>query len=263
MADTLTPNYGWVQPAVGADASTWGTTLNNDLNLIDAQVWANEQGVSPIGSVVMFAGATAPTNWLLCQGQSLATTGTYAKLFAVLQYTFGGSGANFNLPNLSQNFPLGAVSGTLGQVGGTFSYTIPAASLPPHNHGISDPGHLHSIAQTPHNHGDPGHAHGVNDGGHAHSGSVPFQSTGAGFGQFLPPSPAQSGGATGFNTSVSGTGISIQGSGTGIQAAYANINGNVTTSAGTGINATGTSGSGAAMSIVPPYIELNFIIRYQ
>ena len=71
MADTLTPNYGWVQPAVGGDAQVWGTKINDDLSLIDAQVYANEQSGVQVGTVVMFAGATAPINWLICNGASL------------------------------------------------------------------------------------------------------------------------------------------------------------------------------------------------
>jgi microcystin-dependent protein len=57
-------------------------------------------GVVPIGGIVDFAGSVAPANWLLCQGQSLATAGTYGVLFTTIGYTYGGSGANFNLPDL-------------------------------------------------------------------------------------------------------------------------------------------------------------------
>jgi microcystin-dependent protein len=42
VADTVTVNYGWTKPEVGASATTWGTKLNADLDLIDAQVFANQ-----------------------------------------------------------------------------------------------------------------------------------------------------------------------------------------------------------------------------
>ena len=52
------------------------------------------------GTVLDYAGLTAsiPAGWLLCDGSSVATA-TYPALFAVLAYTYGGSGANFNLPD--------------------------------------------------------------------------------------------------------------------------------------------------------------------
>ena len=38
MVDTTTPNFGWVKPSVGGDATTWGGILNDDLDAIDAAV---------------------------------------------------------------------------------------------------------------------------------------------------------------------------------------------------------------------------------
>jgi microcystin-dependent protein len=260
MAETLTANYSWTKPDPGASANTWGATLNADLDKIDAQVFANQTAINagqvPIGSITMFGGATPPTGWLICDGSSLATTGTYAALFAVLQYAFGGSGANFNLPNLQSKFPLGAnPSNAIGSFGGSYSYTISLANLPPHAHPIIDVSHNHGVNQSPHAHGDPSHTHGVNDPTHTHI--VPGVALGGGVN--IQP-------GTGFNqtgnvgTTASGTGISIQAAGTGIQAANANVSLNAS---GTGLSTTQAVGSGAAMSIVPSYVALNFIIRYQ
>jgi hypothetical protein len=81
---------------------------------------------APAGAIVMFGGATAPAGWLLCNGQSVSTT-TYAGLFAVLLYTYGGSGGAFNVPDLRQRFPMGkAAAGTgvvLGATGGAIDHT--------------------------------------------------------------------------------------------------------------------------------------------
>lgn len=55
----------------------------------------------PVGSVLDYAGASAPTGWLFCYGQAISRT-TYAALFAILSTTYGaGDGSTtFNLPDL-------------------------------------------------------------------------------------------------------------------------------------------------------------------
>jgi microcystin-dependent protein len=60
-------------------------------------------GGVPSGAVFWFAASAAPTGYLEANGASLSTT-TYAALFAVIGYTYGGSGANFSLPDLRGEF---------------------------------------------------------------------------------------------------------------------------------------------------------------
>jgi microcystin-dependent protein len=57
----------------------------------------------PAGVMMDFGGPTAPSGWFMCDGRSL-TTAAYPNLFAALQYTYGGSGANFNLPDFRGRF---------------------------------------------------------------------------------------------------------------------------------------------------------------
>lgn len=91
---------------------------------------------APTGIIAAFGGAVAPAGWLLCDGAAVSTT-TYAGLFAVLQYTFGGAGSTFNMPDLRQRFPLGkAAAGTgaaLGSTGGTIdhTHTVPRSGWTP------------------------------------------------------------------------------------------------------------------------------------
>lgn len=81
----------------------------------------------PAGTVLPFAGAAAPSGWALCQGQSYATS-TYPKLFAAIGYTYGGSGANFNIPDMRSRFPVGKGASTwsdaLNEKGGTSTLGI-------------------------------------------------------------------------------------------------------------------------------------------
>lgn len=64
----------------------------------------------PIGSILPYGGSSAPTGWVLCDGATYATA-TYPYLYGVIGYTFGGSGANFNVPDLRDRVP-GGKSGT-------------------------------------------------------------------------------------------------------------------------------------------------------
>lgn len=58
-------------------------------------------GALPAGSVIPFAGSSAPANWLLCAGQAVSRT-DYGALFAVIGTTYGsGNGSTtFNVPDL-------------------------------------------------------------------------------------------------------------------------------------------------------------------
>ena len=57
----------------------------------------------PTGAVFWFGASTAPSGFLICNGASLSTT-TYAALFAIIGYTYGGSGGSFYLPDLRGEF---------------------------------------------------------------------------------------------------------------------------------------------------------------
>jgi microcystin-dependent protein len=259
---TTTANYGWQMPDPGGSANTWGNTLNATTQAIDHQVFTNAQAGVPVGAIAMFGGATPPANWLLCQGQSLATVGTYAALFAVLQYAFGGSGANFNLPNLQGVFPLGAgSSNALGSAAGSYSYTIALANLPPHAHPIADVAHNHGVNQWAHLHNvaTGSHAHVIATGGHSHSLTAQVLTPNAG-------GNAAAGSGWGFTT----VGTNSVGNLGGNTDTAGNLGGNTDTqtsgislnASGTGLSTTQAVGSGAAISIVPSYVAINFIIKY-
>lgn len=90
----------------------------------------------PTGSLFPFAGATAPTGYLMCDGSEVSRT-TYATLYAVTGDAYGaGDGATtFNLPNLIDRIPIGAGSSyAIGSTGGEATHTLSEAELAPHRH---------------------------------------------------------------------------------------------------------------------------------
>jgi len=108
MASTLTPNYKWVQPTVGGDPTTWGNEINNDLALIDAQVFNNEQGVvalqgllkpsslvltttSPNNATISFNKSPASPRWIIYDDGSAETGGNAGSNLAVNAYSDTGA----------------------------------------------------------------------------------------------------------------------------------------------------------------------------
>lgn len=64
--------------------------------------------LSPVGAVSAFAGTSAPSGWLLCDGSAVSRT-TYSALYAVTSIAFGqGDGTTtFNVPDLRGRFVRG------------------------------------------------------------------------------------------------------------------------------------------------------------
>lgn len=129
---------------------------------------------TPIGTVVMYVGATAPTGWVVCNGGSYATTGTYANLFAVIQYRYGGSGANFNVPDFVSKPSVG-----LSQTTNLTSTTSSSNSFS-HSHNVGYSTADASAVSLAHTHAaggtDAAHTHNASDGqkgNHSHGGNTP------------------------------------------------------------------------------------------
>jgi microcystin-dependent protein len=99
------------KPSNVPDGATFYETDTKKIYVRDGGTWEEMNGSgggSPTGTVSMWATATAPTGWLLCDGSAVNRT-TYADLFALLSTTYGaGDGSTtFNLPNFASRFPLG------------------------------------------------------------------------------------------------------------------------------------------------------------
>lgn len=107
------------------------------------------------GMLVPYAGASAPSGWLLCYGQAVSRT-TYSALFSALGTTYGsGDGSTtFNVPDLrgrviagqddmggsSANRLTGQSGGlngdTLGGTGGAETHQLTTAQMPSHSHSM-------------------------------------------------------------------------------------------------------------------------------
>jgi hypothetical protein len=57
----------------------------------------------PVGRIVRWhTGVAVPNGWLSCNGASI-TAARYNALFKVIGYTYGGAGANFTLPTVTDH----------------------------------------------------------------------------------------------------------------------------------------------------------------
>jgi len=97
--------------------------------------------VTPVGSMTQYGGDAAPGGWLMCDGDELLTA-SYADLFAIIAYKYGGSGDNFKLPDLRGRIPVHRDSSdtsfdTLGETGGQQDLTLNESNMPEHSHGAT------------------------------------------------------------------------------------------------------------------------------
>jgi microcystin-dependent protein len=194
---------------VMADLNAIATQVNGNLDL-ENLIESVRNALVPTGTVLATARSSAPTGYLLCQGQAVSRT-TYAVLFAAIGTTFGsGDGVTtFNLPDLRGRVPVGVDAGIgrhttlnlLGQAGGH-------QSLQAHTHGAGSmltgaesALHHHNIGwfggQTRHE--GTGFAYGTNvevggttatgdeSANHIHAVTGNTASTGSGNGENMPP----------------------------------------------------------------------------
>lgn len=222
---------------ITTDISNINTTLTDLQNQINT---LNNSIIRITGSIFISVSSTTPPYSLLCDGSSYLVS-DYQNLFNVIKYAYGGSGLNFNVPNMKSTFLLGG-NGTLngvpasnlfsgnGTSGAKNNFSITGNSwnafngqaqycllqkVPQHNHDYTDAGHSHSIGDFPN-----------------YAGFAP--STTSYINDTLSTNSAQSG--------VSKTGIIIS-------------------TVGQNIQFRDTISNGLGVNITPPFFSVNFFIN--
>ena len=206
--------FSWIQSQVNGNAcgaTTGSSMLKGDGagNTTPAVSGTDYLGVTS-GLIFDYAGSTAPSGYLLCDGTAYNRV-TYASLFNAIGTTWGaGDGSTtFNVPDLRRKTTIGAggtavgsIGTTVASTGGTETHVITSAELPTHNHAITDPTHTHTV-------NDPTHVHTaaalVGAGLNASSSTVP------GYG--YPGSWQTNAASTGISLNAASTGISVQNAG--------------------------------------------------
>jgi microcystin-dependent protein len=155
-----TANYNFNLPLVNdpIDADLWGGQLNANWTSIDSLLkTASDKAAAAVdyvdvGDLKVTARSTAPSKWLLCQGQAISRA-TYSDLFTAIGTTYGaGDGSTtFNVPDTGGRVVAGKeavatrlTSGVSGVDGGTLGAAGGDQNMHQHTHTITDGGHTHT-----------------------------------------------------------------------------------------------------------------------
>ena len=187
-----------------------------------APAWSTETDLCPVGSIIMYGAAAAPTNWVLCDGSAINRT-TYADLFTAIGTTYGsGDGSlTFNVPNLQGVFPIGYDGGSSYALAATGGATTDTPTLSGTNAGTT----LTSSQIPAHTHG------GVTTGW---------------------PSGSWTGGTGAVQTAIDASGLSV---------ASGSVNLSLENTGGGSSHTHTWTGTSSAVDTIPPYLVVNYIIK--
>ena len=179
MPDTLTTNYNWIKPEVGASKTTWGDKWNTNITNIDAKM--KEAFTFASAALPMTGGAVtgpitvqhptgldnpATVRWVEQILQIIAPLGqimlwcwNWDSIPAGWALCNGQVSNGLTTPNFDGRVILAA--STTGTIGGSWTSTVSGTvgghvishnEMCYHNHGYSDPGHVHGVNDYGHSH---------------------------------------------------------------------------------------------------------------
>jgi microcystin-dependent protein len=133
----------------GALLKVNGGNIYGNLSISGSLIVGNNP-ISPLpaGSVMQYAGSTAPTGWLFCNGTAYSQT-AYSELFGVIGSTYNthcGQSApaagEFRVPNykgrvLAGLDPSDGTFDSLTDYGGAKTHTLSTSEIPAHSHSVS------------------------------------------------------------------------------------------------------------------------------
>lgn len=219
--------WGQVDTTGIADSAVTSAKIANATIVAGDIATATLKLLCPVGTITSYAGASAPTGWLLCDGTS--TTG-YTELAALVGST---------TPDLRGKFLLGKTAAGTGStlLGSGGSTTIAEANLPSHSHTIN---HDHTASGS-HSHtiniSDPGHSHVIN--------SLPDDATSSG--SWYPTAVQTTQPIQATNTNTATTGITATSS-------------PATVDLDSFSGSSGQTGSGTAY--YQPFVAVSYIIKH-
>jgi len=218
----------------------------------------------PIGGIIIWPTNAIPSNFLLCNGGYYNPNDAPA-LFNVIGGQYGWDGTNFAVPYCIDRTVVGQGNAWgLSAAGGEINHTLSHDEMPSHGHGLYDPTHVHGVIDPTHyhTHSDPTHGHGGAQDSHQHN-TYEGASWQYGKGNPLNPPPQtwNSTGGTNLASDWRQPTVYVYGAGVGTWSNWT----------GTGVyldyRYTGQSvynaGSSWGHNNMPPFIAMNFIIRYR
>jgi len=144
---TVSSNITFTAPVDGTNGQVLQT---NGSGVLSFQTF----GSVPVGAVFCMAENVIPSGYVECNGQSLnKTLAANTELFNVIQYKYGGSGNNFNVPDLRGEFVRGWASNTTDSTRdqGRGIGTGQSGDITSHNHSYSNNSITVSGANHSHN----------------------------------------------------------------------------------------------------------------